>query len=125
MALLSAFAGLIAPALAILGGEYALSLGSDIDGRAPLFAGLLLLIGELAFWSLEHRRRIPTESGTLWLRGVAVGLGVGAAVVLAATMLALTAVPALPGGVAWELVGLLAAGTALALVVLLARPRAA
>ncbi len=114
---------LVAAGLVILGAGYAVSLGADIDGRAPLYAGLLLLVGELAYWALDLRVPMAAEPGTLRRRAFAAGVTPVLGVVLAAVILALTAVPALAGSVAWEVVGVLAAAGALTLVVLLARPR--
>lgn len=117
-------ASLVAPALALLGAGFALSLGSELDGRAPLYAGLFLLVAELSYWSLDLRLAIRAERGTLLVRGLFVVLIAAAAVGLTAAILAVTAVPALPGGAAWEAVGVVAAAAALTLVVALARPRA-
>lgn len=118
------WAGLLASSVAILAVEYALSLGESVDGRAPLYAGFLVLCAELAFWSLDLRVPAAAEPGTLVVRSVFVALAVVGAVAVGGLMLALTAVPALPGGVGWEVVGLAAAAGALTLVVVLARPRA-
>jgi hypothetical protein len=124
-ALVSGVASLVAPALAVFGGGYALSLGDAIDGRAPLFAGLLLLVAELAYWTLALRVPVAAEAGTFRTHGITVAVTVSVGVVLAALLVALSAVPLVAGGVAWELVGILAAGGALALVVALARPQPA
>jgi hypothetical protein len=124
-ALLMRWAALVAPALAFFGAGYVVSLGPAIDGRAPLYAGLLLLTAELVYWTLELRVPMAAERGTHQVRAVVVAAAVAAGLVLATAMIALTALPPLPGGTALEVVGILAAAGALTLVVLLARPREA
>lgn len=113
----------IAPCLAFLGAAYAASLGAEIDGRAPLYAGLLLLTAELAYWALELRLPIAAERGTHQVRAASVAATVTAGLVLATAMVALTALPPLPGGSGLVAAGVIAAAGALALVVFLTRPR--
>ena len=60
-------------AIAILGAEYVAILGFEadaLDTRAPLVAGALLAVAELAYWSLELRGPVVDEAGT-YLRRIA------------------------------------------------------
>lgn len=62
-ALLSARWPPIPLALLVLGGLYVLPDG-DRALPSPLYASALLVIGELAFWSLDARLRLRAEPGT-------------------------------------------------------------
>jgi len=110
-------------AVALLGAEYIGLLAFDadaLDARAPLVAGALLAVAELAYWSLDLRGLVTDEAGThlrriaflaLLVLGV---IGVGAVV--------LTLVEAIAaGGVAVDVLGAAAALGALALLALAAR----
>ena len=110
-------------AVALLGAEYVGLLAFDadaLDARAPLVAGALLAVAELAYWSLDLRGLVTDEAGT-YLRRIAflallvLGvIGVGAVV--------LTLVEAIAaGGVAVDILGAAAALGALALLALAAR----
>ena len=60
-------------AIALLGAEYVAILGFEadaLDTRAPLVAGALLAVAELAYWSLELRVPVVDEAGT-YLRRIA------------------------------------------------------
>jgi hypothetical protein len=109
--------------LALLAGEYAWSLGgAGIDQYAPLLAGALLVIAELAYWSLELRSR--TQDGerlTERRAGLIASLGIGA-VALGGLVLAATSVQ-LGTGISADLVGVAAAVAALAVVATLARAK--
>ncbi len=105
-------------AVALLGAEYVGLLAFDadaLDARAPLVAGALLAVAELAYWSLDLRGLVADEAGT-YLRRIAflallvLGvIGVGAVV--------LTLVEAIAaGGVAVDVLGAVAALGALALL---------
>jgi hypothetical protein len=114
----------IAPALALVGGEYALLVAIDadaIDLRAPLVAACLFVAGELAAWSLELRAAVADEAGIWWRRVAAVLLEATGAYVVAAAVLAV-ADAGVDGGIPLEAVGAaaLAAG-ALALARLASR----
>lgn len=112
---------LVSWSVVLIGSAYAVALlvrSETIDGTAPLFAVGLLLVAELAYWSVETS--VPTEPGILSRRIGRLALlalvsGGIAAVVLAASELAVE------GGLLLEGLGVLAAGAALALVVALAR----
>ena len=118
-ALLLRIPALIAPALAVLGAEYAAFFavrGDTIDVRAPLYAAGFLVVAELAFAALEPRAGRP-EPGLVARRAamlVAVALGGVAAGLL---VLAAAATP-LEGGVGLEAFGVVAA---IVLVVALGR----
>jgi hypothetical protein len=80
----------------------------DVDATAPLAAVLLLLCGELSAWSLDERWPIRSEAGLAWRRGAAVGALAFAGLVVAAVVVALSAVS--PGhGLAWTIAGAAAA----------------
>lgn len=110
-------------AITLLGAEYAaiLALEADaLDTRAPLVAGALLAVAELAYWSLELRGPVVDEAGTYPRRIALLAMlvlgvvGVGAVV--------LTVVEAVAaGGVAVDILGAAAALGALALLTLAAR----
>lgn len=110
----------VVPGVVVLGAEYALSLGSAVDGRAPLYAAGLLVVAELSYWSLELRIGITADPGTMRVRAVLVAALTASAVVLGGIMLGLSGLR-LGGGLGWEVVGLAAAVGALALVAALAR----
>jgi hypothetical protein len=109
--------GLIAPALVLLGGEYAglfLVREGTVDIRAPLYGAGFFLVAELAFAALELRAGepdpglVPRRSATL----AALALG---GVVLGAVVLAAATLP-LDGGLALEAIGVAAAVALLVLV---------
>jgi hypothetical protein len=110
-------------AVALLAGGYALLLAVEdapLDLRAALLASVLLVVAELAYWSLELRAEVTDESGT-YSRRVAVlsGLAVGA-LALAGALLAVVDLAAREG-LAIEIAGAIAALAALLLVLTLAR----
>jgi hypothetical protein len=66
-------------AIALLGGQYAASLllrDGGIDSLAPLYAALLLVTAELAYWGLEMR---PALGGVARRLAALVALALGAA----------------------------------------------
>jgi hypothetical protein len=115
----------LAAGVAVLGAQQALRLavGSHpLDAWTPLTAGTLLLAAELSWWSIEPR--VPSWSRpeeALKRLGVVVLTCVAATIASAAVVVAAGA--PLRGGVGLELVGILAATTALALVALVAKTR--
>ena len=119
VALATRLPGVVAWAIACAGGAYAVSLlltGGTIDGFAPLYAVGLLLISELAYWSLELQ--MPAEPGIVNRRAGRLALlllvsGGVSALVLAVSELATE------GGLALEALGVAALGGALALVAVL------
>lgn len=107
----------------LLGAQQALrlALGSDeLDAWAPAAAGVLLLVAELAWWSIEPRVPAWAETALAPLRVLRVLAVCAAGAVLAAVVL-VVASSNLSGGVGLELVGMLAAIAALAVVAWVAR----
>ena len=110
-------------AVTLLGGEYLAIVGFEtdaLDTRAALVAAALLVVAELAYWSLELRGPVVDEAGT-YLRRIAflatlvvgtLGVGVG--------LLALVEVVS-AGGVAVDILGAAAALGGLALIAAAAR----
>ena len=124
LALATRFAPPVAWAVAVLGTAYAVALvlrGGTIDAAAPAVAVGLLLVAELAYWSIE--RAVPTEAGLLGRRAGHVLIAALAGSGAAALALAVSEV-ATGGGLAVEALGVAAAGAVLALVAALARRRA-
>jgi hypothetical protein len=109
-------------AIVSLGASYAVSLHgvAGVDGRAPLVGALLVLVAELAYWSLERRTPVGDSAGLRLRRAVSIVALTCAAAALGATLLALTTVP-LGGNAAWDALGLAAAAGALATLALLSR----
>ena len=117
------FAPAVAVAVALLGAGYVLLLGFErdtLDVHAPLVAAALLAVAELGYWALELHGAVADEPGTYLRRGAILALLLLATVGLGAGLLALVgAVSA--GGLALDLLGVVAAVGALALVALAAR----
>lgn len=111
VALVLGWPRLVSVALVVLGGVYALYLGVDdppLDVSAPVFAASLLVIAELAYWSLDERQHVHAERGEALRRAAIVAtLGV-AALVLCGALLAL-ADAARTRGLAVDLLGAAAA----------------
>lgn len=111
--------GLIAPAVVLLGGEYAglfLVRTGTVDVRAPLYGALFLLVAELAFAALELRAGTP-DPGLLARRAAILAALALGGVLLGAVVLAAATLP-VRGGLALEAVGVAAA---VGLLVLLGR----
>ena len=111
--------------VALIGAEHAVRLttGADrVDPWTPLYAAGFLLAAELGWWSIEPRVPAWTEYG-MTLRRVATiaGACIGGAVLSALVVLAAGA--PLHGGLALELVGVVAATAALAVIAAVARSR--
>jgi hypothetical protein len=117
------WASTIPSALVLLGGGYALFLAVEdvaLDLRAAAIAAVLLLIAELAYWSLELRANVTDEPGSYWRRiGMLALLGLGA-MALSGGLLALVDVAG-RGGLAIEIAGAGAALGALLVLLLLTR----
>jgi hypothetical protein len=117
----------IPAAICVLAGPYVAALGFEIDGidtRAPLLAGLLFVVAELAHWSLELRGTLADEPGT-YLRRVAL-LAFLTVVTIAAGTVVLAVVEGVEArGVAIDLLGAAAAVGAIALLALAAVKRSA
>jgi hypothetical protein len=95
---------------------------NTVDPWTPLYAGGLLLAAELAWWSIEPRVPAWSEPGTAIRRfGTATAFcGLGSAL---SALVVLAAGAPLEGGVSLELVGVVAAAGALAVVAIVARGR--
>jgi hypothetical protein len=109
--------GLIAPALVLLGGEYAglfLVREQTVDVRAPLYGAGLLLVAELAFAALELRAGKPEPGLAPRRAALLAALALGS--VLAGTAVIAAATVPLEGGVALEALGVSAAVAALLLL---------
>lgn len=109
---------LVPVAIATVGGLYAAQLAIDdapLDATAPVLGAGLLLVAELAYWSLEERAHVPGDPGD-GLRHAAfvAALAVGALVVGAALLALVDAVHT--GGLAVDVLGALAASAILAAV---------
>jgi hypothetical protein len=107
----------------LLGAEQAVRLTggpAHADGWTPLYAAGFLLSAELAWWSIEPRVPAFSELRVLVNR-VAVVAGCCAGGALLAALVVLAAGVPLEGGVALELVGVLAAAAAVAVVAVVAR----
>ena len=110
-------------AIALLGAEYVAILGFEtdaIDTRAPLVAGALLAVAELAYWSLELQGPVVVEAGTSLRRIALLATLVVGVVGAGAVLLTLVEVVG-AGGVAIDILGAAAALGALALLALVAR----
>ena len=115
----------LAVGVALLGTQQAvrLALGPDsLDSWTPLLAGGLLLVAELAWWSLEPRVTAWSQPGLAARRLGAVLLACAGASVLSAVVLVAAGAP-LSGGFGLELAGVIAATGTLTLVAWLARTR--
>jgi hypothetical protein len=114
-------------AVALLGGQYAAALllrDGGVDARAPLYAALLLVTAELAYWGLETEPGIGGRVIVARRIGALLALGVGAAGVGAVVLAASEG--GVGSGLALQLLGLVAAAATLGLVAWLAwraRPR--
>jgi hypothetical protein len=106
--------------LAALGSEYAVLFaaeGSTLDGLTPVYAAGLLLVAELAFWSIEPRVPAWSEPTALeWRLGRLAAACFGAAAVAALATISAAAATG-GGGVVLESFGV---GAAIGSVVILA-----
>jgi len=113
--------------LAALGGEYAVlfaAQGRALDEAAPVYAAGLVLVAELAFWSVERRIAAWSDPAIAERRlAQLLGVCVGAAAV--AALVLVVAAASVGGGLALEAIGVAAAIGALALLGVLVRRTAA
>lgn len=110
-------------AVAFLGAGYAALLGFEgggLDLAAPLLAAALLLVAELAYWSLELRGRVAGEPGTA-LRRAALLAGLLFLALASGTALLALVDGLAAGGAAVDAVGAAAAIGAVALLLVAAR----
>jgi hypothetical protein len=112
--------GLVAPSVVLVAAGYAGALlvrdAEQLDPAAPLVACALLLLAELAYWSIELAQTARAEGRVLARRAGAVLALAAASLALGAGVLAVTELP-FGGGLAWNLVGLAAAAAAVTLIV--------
>jgi hypothetical protein len=109
--------------LVVLAGAYAWNLsGGAVDQWAPVYAGGLFAVAELAYWSVELRGRAH-DAERLTERRAALIASLGlAAVVFGGLVLAATSVR-IGSGIVTDLLGAAAAVATLAVVASFARPR--
>ena len=108
----------LAVGTALLGGQQALrlALGPDeLDAWTPVYAGALLLVAELAWWSIEPRAPSWAQPGLAPRRAATVLLTCLGATAVSAVVVVVAGAP-LEGGFALELTGIVAATAALAVV---------
>jgi len=121
--LLSRWSGALAVGVAVLGGQQAtrLALGSDaVDEATPLVATGLLLVAELAWWSIEPRVPAWWQAAVLARRVVTLVLMCVAALLVSALVVVAAGAP-VSGGTLLELTGVVASVAALAVVAAVAR----
>ena len=117
----------IPAAICVLTAPYVAELGFEIDGldtRAPLLAGLLFVVAELAYWSLELRGTLADEPGT-YLRRIALLAALTVATIAAGTVVLAVVEGVEARGVAIDLLGTAAAVGSIALLALAAARRSA
>jgi hypothetical protein len=119
------WSGALAVGVALLGAQQAvrLELGPDrLDTWIPLVAGALLLVAELAWWSVEPR--VPAWSEP-WLAGrrLAAILASCAGATAVSGVVAVAGGAQLGGGFGLELLGIAAATAAVAVVAFVAQSR--
>ena len=122
--LLLRWSAALAVGIALLGAQQAtrLALGPDaVDAATPLTAAGLLLVAELAWWSIERRIPAWAEPGVALRRGGTVALACAASMAVSALVVLAAGAP-VSGGTLLELAGVIAAVTALAVVAWVARP---
>jgi hypothetical protein len=115
----------LAVGVGLLGAQQAtrLALGPEaVDEATPLIATGLLLVAELAWWSVEPRVPAWGQLGVLARRLGTLVLTCVAALAVSAVVVVAAGAP-VNGGTLLELVGVVAAAAALALVAAVARPR--
>ncbi len=124
-ALVLGWTPLVPTALVLVGGLYAAQLAIDdaaLDGASPAFAAGLLVTAELAYWSLDERERAPGEAGDGLRRTAFVALlGIAALVIAAVLLVVVDSVRA--EALAVDVLGAVAAASALLAIVLVARSR--
>jgi hypothetical protein len=115
----------IPAALILLGAPYVAVLGFEVDAldeRAPIVAAALLVVAELAYWSLELRGTLADEPGTYLRRLSLLALVVVGTIVGGTAILALVAEVG-TRGTAVDVAGAAAALGALALLAVAASRR--
>ncbi len=124
-ALVLRWSPLVPLAIAAAGGLYAAQLsvdGAALDSIAPVIAAGLLLVAELAYWSLEEADSVPGDPGAGLRHAAFLAVLALAAVIVGVLLLALVDVVQAEG-LALDVVGAIAASAILAAIVLGARGR--
>jgi hypothetical protein len=108
-------------ALLALGAAAALSFAEEGDpARSPLYAGALLAVGELAYWSLETRLSTPAASGLAARRLALISGFVAGSIAVGAVLVSIARIEP-GGGLALEAGGVAAVVAAAVLVFALSR----
>ena len=122
-ALVQSWPWLVPPAVAVVGGSYAVELAIDdapLDVGVPVVGVGLLLTAELAYWSLDERIPVPGYPGQGLRRAALVVVGATGALLVMSALLVL--VDEVRGrGLALDLVGVIAAVAVVVTVVTTAR----
>jgi hypothetical protein len=122
-AIVLAWPSLVPGALVLVGAAYATKLALDdaqLDARAPFVGAGLIVVAELAYWSLEERERARSEPGEALRRAGLVAVLALGALTAAGVLLAVTdAVQA--RGLALDLLGAIAAAAVLLVIAVAAR----
>jgi hypothetical protein len=124
--LLLRWSAALAVGVALLGAQQAtrLALGPEaVDEATPLVATGLLLVAELAWWSVEPRVPAWGQLGVLAGRVGMLVITCVAALAVSAVVVVAAGAP-VNGGTLLELLGVAAAAAALGLLAAVARPRA-
>jgi hypothetical protein len=123
VALALPFPSLVPWPLVALAGAYALRLGGgDVDQSAPIYAGGLLAVAELAYWSVELRGRAHDAERLTERRATLIAALTLLSVAAGGLVLAATSIE-IGSGIAIDLLGVAAAVGSLAVVAALARSR--
>lgn len=121
--LLLRWSGALAAGVALLGAQQAtrLALGPEaVDEAIPLLATGLLLVAELAWWSIEPRVPAWWQAGVLARRVGTLVLACTGSLVVSALVVVAAGAP-VRGGTLLELTGVVASVAALAVVAVVAR----
>ena len=117
-ALVQSWPWLVPPAVAVVGGSYAVELAIDdapLDVTVPVVGAGLLLAAELAYWSLDERIPVPGHPGQGLRRAALVALGATSALLVMSALLVL--VDEVRGrGLALDLIGVVASVSVLAII---------
>ena len=127
LGLLARWPAAIGFALVSLGGTYAVLFeaeGARLDRLAPAYAAALLLVAELAFWSIESRVPAWSDPELVIWRLARLALACAGAAVLGAVVVADASAASGGGGLLLETLGVAAAIGAVVLVVVLLRRHA-
>jgi hypothetical protein len=119
--------GALGLGLAALGAEYAVLFvaeGGALDRYTPVYAGGLMLVAELGFWSIEPRIPAWSDAAVAEWRLARLGGACIAAAALAALALVAAAAATGTGGLALESLGVVAAVGSLILITVLVSRRA-